>query len=37
MAYVHLSGRHIDERVTATLLEVEAAACEILAPSPPEP
>jgi site-specific recombinase XerD len=30
MAYVHLSGRHIDERVTATLLEVEAAACEIL-------
>lgn len=37
MAYVHLSGRHIDERVTATLLEVEAAACEILAPSPPAP
>jgi site-specific recombinase XerD len=30
MAYVHLSGRHIDERVTATLLEVEAAACDLL-------
>ena len=30
MAYVHLSGRHIDERVTATLLEVEAAASGFL-------
>ena len=35
MAYVHLSGRHIDERVTATLLEVEAAARRMLCGAPP--
>ena len=35
MAYVHLSGRHIDERVTATLLEVEAAAHRVLCGAPP--
>ncbi len=35
MTYVHLSGRHIDERVTATLLEVEAAAHRVLCGAPP--
>ncbi|MCZ6825390.1 MAG: site-specific integrase, partial [Gemmatimonadetes bacterium] len=30
MIYIHLSGQHIDSRITASILEVEAATYDLL-------